>query len=1009
MPLSDFRRLSVALASGAVTLAHVFAQTPAVTWTPVGPHHITGSGSVDSGKLQAIAVFPGDPRIIYAGGGVGTGIEGPLTASGIFKTIDGGATWVAVNKGLDDAAINTLWVDPTNADVVLAGTDHQGIYRSTDGGQSWSFVTIPITSSGQGGPSATPAASTAGPVSEFAVFDTNILAGGQSGLLRSTDRGATWAVFAQEPSPVKAVQSAGGVVAIGLQNGAVQVRPTSTSPFKLAIANTGGSALCLAIDAAAPTSIYLVVGPSSPALFGTSDGTTWAKLPFSQTPQAVAVTPSSHKIYVGTNNALFSSTDGGQTWTSVPGAHWSVRRIFLPDNNTVILGSDQGIHETTNDGTAWSDLSGAITASLTESVATHAYTILTVDNTFQPVVSYDAGATWSQGAATLPRGQSGMAAVNPGDSNFWYAFTPAGFQVSTDRGKTFKTSGSQGLGNGSFPSLSGESLIAVDGATPSNVYVAAASDFFVSKDFGATMAPSGWGLAKPMAIAASPANSSVLFAGTATGLSRSTDGGKTWTAISLAGAAGFPGTIAVSPTDPNLVLVGMSKDWTNGGGVLKSSDGGSTFRLFNDGLPSTLPTASDSPVIPAIRFSLEGAAAMATFSGVYLSTGGSAWQNISANSVPTTFNDVAWDGSYLYAATLGNGVLRSQPFGPPSATLSADLTPLSFTVSAGGSAAAPQSIGVSASAERLPFFTQAATAAGANWLSVTPADAVAPASIKVTVSAAGLAAGTYSGTVLIGSTSAGNGPLTIPVTLTVRPSNVTVSSVFNAASYDSTIAPNTWVTVQGQNLSATTRVWTSDDFSGVKLPTQLDGVSVQIGGRAALVYFVSPTQVNVLAPDNASRGTVQVQVNSPLGGSNSLGAVHDLVSPAFFPIAGKYIAAVHTDGVLVGPAEFVPGLPSRPAQPGETIELFGTGFGPTNPASTAATVNAPAPLLNNPILHFGGPQGMVATLSFAGMISPGLVQLNVTVPPGTANGDLAIVAETAGVTSGAGHFIAVQK
>src|SRR6267154_2302838 len=58
-----------------------------VTWTSIGPHHINGkTAAPESGKLQALAIFPGDPRIMYAGGGVGSGNEGPPAQAGIFKT-----------------------------------------------------------------------------------------------------------------------------------------------------------------------------------------------------------------------------------------------------------------------------------------------------------------------------------------------------------------------------------------------------------------------------------------------------------------------------------------------------------------------------------------------------------------------------------------------------------------------------------------------------------------------------------------------------------------------------------------------------------------------------------------------------------------------------------------------------------------------------------------------------------------------------------------------------------
>lgn len=240
-------------------------------------------------------------------------------------------------------------------------------------------------------------------------------------------------------------------------------------------------------------------------------------------------------------------------------------------------------------------------------------------------------------------------------------------------------------------------------------------------------------------------------------------------------------------------------------------------------------------------------------------------------------------------------------------------------------------------------------------------------------------------------------------------SSVTITDVFNAASYAHSIGPDAWVTIKGSNLSRTTRVWTGDDFTNGKLPLQLDGVSVAIRGQPAPVYYVSPTQINALAPDGWNRGTVQVTVNSPDGGSDPFGVSEDQVAPAFFPIAGKYIAAVHLDGALVGPAGLIPGVTSRPAQPGETIELFGTGFGPTNPSTSALTLNSPAPLQFGFTLNAGGPNGAVIPYSFAGVVSPGLVQINVTVPPSTPDGDLLISANVANQSTQPGMYLAVHK
>jgi uncharacterized protein (TIGR03437 family) len=72
---------------------------------------------------------------------------------------------------------------------------------------------------------------------------------------------------------------------------------------------------------------------------------------------------------------------------------------------------------------------------------------------------------------------------------------------------------------------------------------------------------------------------------------------------------------------------------------------------------------------------------------------------------------------------------------------------------------------------------------------------------------------------------------------------------------------------------------------------QLDGVSVTVDGKPAYVYFISPTQLNVLSPDDATQGAVPVQVTTAGRISNVVDAIETALSPALFtfsPQGGKY-------------------------------------------------------------------------------------------------------------------------
>lgn len=230
-----------------------------------------------------------------------------------------------------------------------------------------------------------------------------------------------------------------------------------------------------------------------------------------------------------------------------------------------------------------------------------------------------------------------------------------------------------------------------------------------------------------------------------------------------------------------------------------------------------------------------------------------------------------------------------------------------------------------------------------------------------------------------------------------------VNSVVNAASFQPAIASGGFVSIIGTGFGTSTRSWTSSDFTGTNLPTALSGVSVTMNGVPAYVEYISPTQINAIAPDDGTIGLVQVQVTTPQGVSYAGTVLKQQLSPAFFTYQSggtSYVAAVHLDGTLVGSI----GPSSRPAVPGETIEMYGTGFGATNPTlPTSQLVSQPAPLIWPATVSIGG---VTAAVQWAGLVSSGLYQLNVTIPM-VATGDQAVQTTVSGFQSPSGVFLPV--
>jgi endoglucanase len=220
-----------------------------------------------------------------------------------------------------------------------------------------------------------------------------------------------------------------------------------------------------------------------------------------------------------------------------------------------------------------------------------------------------------------------------------------------------------------------------------------------------------------------------------------------------------------------------------------------------------------------------------------------------------------------------------------------------------------------------------------------------------------------------------------------------ISGVVNGASFQPGTASATWTTITGTNLSQTTRSWQTSDFVGNKLPTELDGVSVSIDGIPAYVSYISPSQINFLAPDDSALGSVSVQVTNSLGTASS-NVEKQGFSPAFFTFPNNYVAAEHSNGTILAPAGLFPGTAASPAKPGETVELYGTGFGPTNPPTpTGQLVSKPEPTENPVTVSIGG---VNCTVTFAGLIAPGLYQVNAVVPADAPNGDAVLFATIEG-------------
>ena len=222
------------------------------------------------------------------------------------------------------------------------------------------------------------------------------------------------------------------------------------------------------------------------------------------------------------------------------------------------------------------------------------------------------------------------------------------------------------------------------------------------------------------------------------------------------------------------------------------------------------------------------------------------------------------------------------------------------------------------------------------------------------------------------------------------PPVITPAGIFSATSFGgfSSIAPGTWIEIYGTNLTTQTLAAAGSDFVNGVAPTHLGDITVSVGGSAAFVDYISPGQVNVLVSSAApiSSGTVPITVTNSQGTSDAYDIYINqtqpgLLAPGSFVVNGKqYVVAQHADQTYVLPAGSIPGVASRPAAPGETITIFGIGFGPVSDGTRAGTVVTALDTLSTSVQFLFG--NTPASHSYDGL-APGLTgvyQFDIVVP-----------------------------
>ncbi len=604
-----------------------------------------------------------------------------------------------------------------------------------------------------------------------------------------------------------------------------------------------------------------------------------------------------------------------------------------------------------------------------------------------------------------------------------YAGTGLGPFKSTDSGVTWQ----QLIVTTNDPALPGVPkifAIVVDPQTPSTVYA-----------FGRFTSPSGQPLAflkstyagadwsvvsKPTfaytsgtaaLLAIDPVKTNVLYTmAAANGLEVSMDGGVTWTAPTIpkpagSASAGTPTQPSLQgvATDPNhsgvVYVVGGNASFHPGKGyLLKSMDFGNTWTL----LTATAGFGNRIFINPKNSLEIYGTSLAnigctdpnGGLCGIYKSTDGAqTWTelNIPESVVQSVAIDIT--PGLLYAAAYDGledaNVYRSADGGNTWKTVFPDSTSL------------------------VPNFGMQVVRADPN--APLTAYAIGPTD-ESTVSKTTDGGLTWTSVEVLEPYQCGSQTCTKPSFLydlvvapqaQGAPQGPTISAVENGASFQPGVVANSWVTISGANLASQTGDWSNAIVNG-NLPTTLNGASVSIGGKPAYIYYTSPGQLNVLAPDVAA-GQVSVTVTTAGVTSSPFLVNASQYGPAFFLWPASQVVATRQDySFAVKPATFA--TTTVAAKPGDVLILWGTGFGPTIPPAPSGvavpgtggytTASAPTVSINStPATVYGGALAPGAV---------GLYQIAIQVPTTLAEGDWPIQAGIGGVTSPTGAILSVQ-
>lgn len=674
-PFRGGRALAVTGVSGEPNLFYFGAAAGGVwktidagaTWTP-----IFDAQSISS--IGAIAVAPSDHRILYVGTGEGA-LRGNITfGNGVYRSGDGGKTWTHV--GLEDTRqIGALVVNPANPDIVLVaaighafGPNRQrGLFRTTDGGKTWSNVLYKDADTGA-------IDVTLDPVDPKIVYAAmwqvrrqpwSFSSGGAgSGLYRSTDGGATWSQLSGHGLP-------GGIL------GRIDVSVSAADHRRIyAMVEAADGGLYRSDDAGG--SWHLVSGD------GRIRQRAWY---FSKT---YADPKNADTVYV-LNTGMLRSTDGGKTFALVPATHGDHHGLWIDpaEPRRMINANDGGASISLDGGQTWSSQANQPTAQFYHVSVDNRFPYWVYgaqqDNSNLAVASFDdEGIIGPRSWYPAGGGESGFVIPDPRNADIIYSGQENQVQRFNRRAQQAQDISPWPVDTSGHPAgelehrFNWTSPLMLSPHNPDVLY-SASEAVWKSVDHGNSWAKisgdltrndkskqtaSGGPLTKDItsveyydtifALAESPLKAGMLWAGTDDGLVKLTsDGGTHWTDVTPRQLPKWGTVDMIDPSPHDAAGAYLAVDRHKLDDIhpyaWRTADAGKSWIAIAAGLPegAVVHAVREDPVRRGLLYA-------ATELGVFVSfDDGAHWRSLQGNLPPTPIHDLVVKGDDLVVATHG--------------------------------------------------------------------------------------------------------------------------------------------------------------------------------------------------------------------------------------------------------------------------------------------------------------------------------------------------------------------